>query len=238
MSDNGLLGLELRLFDITAIPNCVADDPRLAFTNERWCTGSGVPGDNCEFGHPVDAEFADVAWRSATDARRDTSRREPAARPMCHRCEITRRNWRDSLQDGDESKARTWISTEARKYSMPWGCTPAESRFRFEIHGITLEFMTAIFKAAKERGTCPDWRHGGCGLKFSPGPHDITGDVKDPIAVEQRGYMLCDDIHAQCFTCNRSKNRRTWNAWLRLCAYFERCKQYKPQGWQEHIPAQ
>jgi hypothetical protein len=223
----------LRLFDVTTIPSRRIADASLALLGERWCPGSGVPGDNCEFGHPVDAVWADVAWREAKDVRRDTSRRE--TRAMCSRCEQTRRNYLDAAEDGDVAKARAWLSTEARKYAKPWGCTSAEARFRFEVNGVTLEFMTKLFKDAKARGTCPDWRHGGCGILFAPGPHDVTGDVKDPIAVEERGYLLADDIHAQCFTCNRKKNRKRWNEWLRVCAFFEYCKQYQPPGWQEHV---
>lgn len=219
----------LTLFPLVDIPAIVPVSPSLG--DGRWCSGSGIPGDNCEFGHPVPAEFADVAWRE-TEPGRDTSR--PRNRAMCHRCELTRRNYRDSLNE-DESKARTWVSSKARKYAEAWGCTPAEARYRFELDGVTLDFMTGLFRLARERGTCPDWRHGGCGHEFAPGTHDLTGDIKDPELVAQRGHLLCDDIHIQCFTCNRSKGPKRWQVWLRLCAYFHHCEGYLPPGEQESL---
>lgn len=217
--------LALTLFDVTTIPSRKLADPTLALQGERWCTGSGVPGDNCEFGHEIEAEWADEAWRPEGGAR-DTSR------AMCTRCEQTRRNYKDSLQDGDEAKARAWLSDKAQKYAKIWKITAAEARHRFELHGVTLEYMTRLFRDARRRGTCPAWYQGGCGEHFAPGPHDITGDIKDPIDVAERGYLTCDDIHAQCFTCNRAKGPKRWKAWLRRCAFFEYCAQYKPPGQQ------
>jgi len=219
----------LTLFELTSIPSRQVTDPTLALEGERWCSGSGVPGDNCEFGHPVAAEWTDVAWRETSREMRDTSRIS-YNRAMCSRCEQTRRNYLDSVEDGDVAKARAWLSDEARKFAKAWGCTSAEARYRFELHGVTLDFMTRLFKDARARGTCPDWRHGGCNTAFAPGPHDVTGDIKDPVAVEERGYLLADDIHAQCFTCNRKKNRKRWDEWLRVCAFFHSCDLYEPPG--------
>jgi hypothetical protein len=216
------------LFDVTTIPSRQIADPTLALAGERWCSGSGVPGDNCAFGHPVLVDFDEEAWRPV--GLQDVSRKY--ARAMCRRCEITRRNYRDSLDDGDRAKARAWISGEARKYARLWGCTTAEARYRFELHGVTVDYMSELFRRAKAQGTCPDWRRGGCGEAFAPGPHDVTGDIKDPSEVALRGYLLCDDIHAQCFTCNRSKGDRQWTAWLRTCAFFHHCSQYEPPGTQ------
>jgi hypothetical protein len=214
----------LTLFDITTIPSRQLADSTLALDGERWCSGSGVPGDNCEFGHPIEAEWNDLAWRAVGDVR-DASR----TRAMCHRCEITRRNWNDNL-DPDRTKAVAWLGKKGRKLAAIWGCSSAEARYRFELHGVTTEYITELFRGARTRGTCPDWRHGGCGERFDDGPHDITGDIKDPIEVARRGYLLCEDIHAQCATCNSSKRDRGWRKWLRICAFFHACDEYQPPG--------
>jgi len=221
-----------RLFDITTIP--VREIIEQATNGNEWCTGSGVPGDNCELGHPVSADFdPDIVWfknRFATPIGKEFL----SNKPRCRRCEQVLRNWRDR-QDEDLTKAKDWWYGHAQKCAKWWGCTPKRARELFILRGVTPETIASIFRHAREHGSCPKWDRGGCGYKFDGGRRDITGDIKDPGKVKARGYLTLEDIHGQCKSCNSAKGPMSWDDWMTYCAFHHWCEAYQPPGWQQHV---
>lgn len=220
-----------RLFDIGLVPTSeVSIEPP---GEKVWCTGSGVPGDNCEFGHPVSTQFdPDIVWIENRDRRRGEE--FLSVKPRCRRCEQVLRNYRDSV-DEDLTKAKDWWYSHAKKCAAWWQITPKEARERFILRGVIPEAIAEMFRHSRGHGSCPSWQRGGCGLGFDDGRHDITGDIKDPQAVRERGYLTLEDIHGMCKSCNLAKGEMAWLDWLTYCAFHHWCEQYRPPGWQQRL---
>jgi hypothetical protein len=180
--------------------------------SRTWCSGSGVPGDPLRGGHEVPVEWAEVAFLPNRVGDEYVT-----SRARCRWCEQNRRDYLKSL-DREKVKARSALSSHARRYAKRWGCDTSEARRRLIAYGWDIDVIASMFRDAKAAGLCKE-----CRWTWDYGEHELTLDVSDPASLPVISPDSRCNVSVMCRTCNTRKQSMSLAEWRVFQAYVQAC---------------